>query len=402
LEPIKKDLDLTDTEVSLLPGLAYILFYSVAALPIARLADRYSRRSIIIGGIFVWSVATAGCGLAKSFAQLFIGRTCVGIGEATLTPSAVSMISDYFPRHLLGRAVSIFTSHSLVGAGIAYLSGGYIFLWFGKTGGISLAGFGAIHPWQMAFLVVSLPGFLLVLAMTTVLEPKRRGSVALSKPRVSWSEMLRFVWLNRSPVLYVILGYALVSSGQSGLNVWLPAYFSRAFGWSPGQIGPPLGILNLIFGVSGIIAGGWLADAVRSRGYEDANIRVTIVALAIGLPCTVLLPQSTSLIEALGFYIPSLFCGMVCLGTAAPALPIIVPGELKTQVVALFVLCSNLMGYGLGPTFVGVLNDVGFGSAGSLKYSMSIMSGTLLTFGLIVMILVRPHFLKRAILIKNQ
>ena len=176
IEPIKADLNLSDTQFSLLHGLAFSLFYAFMGLPLAYLADRFSRPKIIAVGIVFWSIATALCGLSKSFIQLFFSRMGVGVGEATLSPAAYSMFSDMFSKDKLGRAVAVYSSGSFVGGGIAFLVGGYVIGLLKNMSLIEVPLLGAIKAWQMAFILVGLPGvFIGLLFILTVRDPQRKG-----------------------------------------------------------------------------------------------------------------------------------------------------------------------------------------------------------------------------------
>jgi MFS family permease len=169
--PIKQDLGLTDTQMSYLIGLSFALFYTVFGFLIALAADRYNRRNIVTAGIVVWSVMTAFCGLAKGYGQLFLARMGVGFGEGALSPSALSMISDYFPREKLARAISVYSMGIAVGSGIALLVGGSIIHLVSSAATVTLPLVGELRPWQAAFVIVALPGLPLALLMLTVREP---------------------------------------------------------------------------------------------------------------------------------------------------------------------------------------------------------------------------------------
>ena len=163
IEPIKADLGLTDTQIGLLLGPAFAIFYATMGLPLGWLADRRNRVRIVAVGIGLWSLATAASGLAKSFIHLFIARMSIGIGEATLSPCAMSIISDSFPREKRSRPIAVYTTALSLGAGLASLLGAAVLTW-AKTGGdITFPLLGALAPWQATFIVVGLPGLLLAL-----------------------------------------------------------------------------------------------------------------------------------------------------------------------------------------------------------------------------------------------
>ena len=174
VEPIKNDLGLTDTEIGLLLGPAFAIFYTTMGLPIGWLADRGRRAWIVTAGITIWSLATAACGLARSFPQLFLARVSVGVGEATLGPCALSMIADSFPEERRGKPIAFYCSALGIGAGIASLAGASVFTWSKSVSGIELPVVGLVAPWQFAFIVVGLPGILLAFLMFFLREPARQ------------------------------------------------------------------------------------------------------------------------------------------------------------------------------------------------------------------------------------
>lgn len=213
IEPIKQDLQLSDTQFSLLHGLAFSLFYAFMGIPIALLADRYSRPKIIAIGVAFWSLATAACGLSRNFAQMFLARIGVGVGEAALSPATYSMLSDMFPRDKLGRAVGIYSIGSFIGGGMAFLIGGYVINLLKSVDTVLVPGIGAMRPWQVTFFIVGLPGLLVaLLILLTVRDPHRLGlrrnaagqaqSPRCATPHASWAAIAaRFsviTWVSRS------------------------------------------------------------------------------------------------------------------------------------------------------------------------------------------------------------
>lgn len=176
IEPIKADLNLTDTQFSLLHGLAFSLFYALIGLPIVYLADRFSRPAIISMGIIIWSIATAACGLSKNFIQLFLSRMSVGVGEAVLSPAAYSIFSNLFSKRQLGRAVGVYSIGSFIGGGLAFLVGGYVISLLKGTTLVDIPILGMLRPWQVAFIIVGLPGVLIgIVFALTVRDPERQG-----------------------------------------------------------------------------------------------------------------------------------------------------------------------------------------------------------------------------------
>ena len=254
VEPIRESLDITDLQLSLLHGFAFAIFYVALGVPIARYADSHNRVRLISAGVLVWSLMTAICGLAKSFTHMFLARVGVGIGEATLSPAAYSIISDYFPAEKRPRAYSVYQTGIYVGMGLAMIIGGYA---IAVVPSIEMPFYGHMEPWQVVFLLVGLPGILIFLLLRTVKEPSRKGMLVSAEGStvVSFSEVLAFIGARRGAYGYVIGGVAAKSLAFYGVAAWLPTYFMRTFGWDAQTIGLWYGLASIIFGVIGINTG---------------------------------------------------------------------------------------------------------------------------------------------------
>ncbi|MFM7120867.1 MAG: MFS transporter, partial [Gammaproteobacteria bacterium] len=229
IEPIQAQFDINDTQFGMLQSLAFGIFYTVMALPLGRLADARDRRLIVAGGIALFSLFTALSGLARSYMQLFFARVGVGVGEASLTPSAYSLLSDYFPPERLGRAIGIFTMSAFVGTGLAYIGGGAVVEWLAKLDAFELPGFGTLQPWQLTFVLIGIPGLLLAPVMLTMREPRRRG-VQKTEP-APLSEVLAELRKRRRTLVFMFAGFSMVTFSSYASAVWTPAFFIRTYGW---------------------------------------------------------------------------------------------------------------------------------------------------------------------------
>lgn len=377
IQPIKQDLGLSDTRVSLLHGLAFAVFYTVMGIPIGRMADRYSRRTIIAAGIAAWSMMTALCGLARSFWQLFAARIGVGVGEAALSPAAYSMIADLFPPNRLARALAVYSAGAIVGGGVALIVGGLVVQAVLNWPDFNLPLVGSVRPWQLSFLVVGLPGLLVAAMMYTVKEPLRR--IARSTDGGSETPPLGavFGFLFSYWRVYVphFLGFTMLAVVFNALLSWTPAFLFRTYHMPAGSSGPALGVLLLTFGAGGMVFGGWLADTLLSRGHKDATLRTGIVAGLGSLPFAVIAPQMPSAELALAVSAPLWFFSTSGFGAAVAALQHITPNRMRAVVSALYLFCGNLIGLGLGPTVIALVTDYGFGYDEALRYSMAIVGG---------------------------
>ncbi len=390
VEPIKRDLVLSDTQFSLLHGFAFAIFYTLMGLPLGRLADRANRRRIISWGVFLWSLMTVFCGLARSFTHLFLMRVGVGVGEATLSPAAYSIISDYFPREKRGVPISMYSMGVFFGAGIAFILGGYVVQLTTGASEVIIPLIGSVRPWQLTFFIVGLPGILVLALMLTIKEPLRRDVVTLSDQteaqpgEPSIRETLAFVRRNIRAYGAVLLGFALLATASYGFFTWTPSFLIRTYGLEPSKAGYSFGLLILILGTGGTLLGGMLADRLLSRGKLDAKMRVAVCAGGATMVFGCIAPLMPSATLALLFLAPTVVSIGIPVGLGPAALNFITPNQLRGQVIALYLFSVNLIGLGFGPTIVAVITDYGFGDPAAVRYSLAIFAVIVSALAMIV------------------
>jgi MFS family permease len=379
IDPIKRDLGISDTEMSLLLGFAFALFYTVLGLPIGRWADRGSRRAIIGWGIAVWCFMTAASGLARNYTMLFLARIGVGVGEATLAPSALSLISDYFPKEKRGQAISFYNAGVGIGAALALILGGQVIEYVSAAPPVVLPVFGELYAWQTVFFVVGVPGLLVALLMLTVREPFRRGKIKVegaASDEVPVGEVAKFLrqrWKMFASQFFgmsvvTILGYAYFS--------WLPATFIRTWGWTIGEISFAYGIIMLITVPVGANLGGWLADRFYKKGHKDGHMRANlwgvILLMAIPYPLVPLMPTPEGALVVLVF---ASVGGAWVTATGAASLMMVCPNQMRGQIAALYYFVLSLMGLTVGPSAVAVVTDFVFRDEMMLRYSLALTCG---------------------------
>jgi MFS family permease len=367
--PIKTELHLSDSQLGLMGGLAFALFYTFLGIPIARLADRVSRTGIMTAALALWSLMTAVCGLTHSFAQLFMARLGVGVGEAGGVAPAYSLICDYFPPQARARALSVYSFGIPIGSAAGIVLGGFIT---------------SLMSWRMAFFIVGFAGLLLTpLLKFTVREPARGALDSVparhdsTSPAASVPSLLEIVAvLARKPSFWGLsLGAACASMMGYGLFFWAPSLLVRSFHLSVLHASLAFGALVLIGGPVGIWSGGALADRYGARRRAMYAYLPAIAFLAT-VPFYVVGVLSTTLwISFVVLLVPTAL-GLLWLGPVLAAVQHLVPGNMRATASALFLFINNLIGIGLGTTLIGVVSDsmrLRFG-AESLRYA--ILAGT--------------------------
>lgn len=387
VEDIKVDLAITDTEISLLQGLAFALFYAVTAVPLGRLADTGNRRWIISIGIMVWTVAAAACGLARNFWQLFVARMFVGVGEATLTPSGFSMLADLFKPERVSLPISVFTGSTFFGSGIALLAGGFVIAELDKQDVVSLPLLGVMQPWEAAFVIAALPGIVVSLIfLLTIKEPERRQSSnaipVTEKPALK--EVAGFVAKNAGVFAAVFGGVSVLAAVQFCLGAWVPAHFIRNLGWTAPEIGYAYGLIFLFCGTGGVIAGGVLADQLQERGLRDGHLRAVMFSAIVTLPFVLAFAAVDDGRLAIALLAPTVFFGTMAFGAGPALIPVICPARMRGLLVAIYLLIANIVGQAGGPLIVALFTDQVFGSPELVRYSLMAAPALLLISGAIL------------------
>ncbi|MBT6074235.1 MAG: MFS transporter [Gammaproteobacteria bacterium] len=355
--PIQKDLDISDTQMGLLMGLAFAIFYTVVGIPIARLSDVKSRKIIVSIGIFLWSIMTAVCGLARSFLELFLARIGVGVGEATLSPAAYSMIADYFPENKLGKAIAVYQSGALFGSGIAFIIGGAIVGLIVNSSATSLPFLGELQPWQLAFIIVGLPGVLMALVMLSVKEPKRTGIKKDLGTSVTIKDAVRYMVKNSKVYLSVFIGFSMLAIPITTIFTWYPTYLQRIHDLTIGESGKILGLILFFLSSSGVFFGGWLVDFLKRRNYQDSFFRVGLIAAITPVPFTLFVSSMTDIDATIILLCPFIFLASMPLAIGPIVLQIISPNQLRAQTGAIYMLFMNLLTAAIATSGIGFITD---------------------------------------------
>ena len=391
---IRQALDISDTQVSLLVGFSFALFYTLLGLPLGLAADRGNRRRLIAAGITVWSLFTAACGLASTYTMLFLARIGVGVGEATLSPSAYSLLGDYFPKEKLGRVMAIYSIGVPLGSGVALILSGLVIKAIEAWPPVSLPGSGPLEPWRLAFLFVGLPGLLVALLMLTVKEPVRRGAAATVRPGIG--ELVAFVRQQWRALLPHFAGLSALTFVIYGYMAWIPTFFARTYGVQPADIALVYGVTTAICGAIGLLLGGAFADRLFSRGVLDAHLRIVRLAVLTSAPFLIAMPLMPDATLAAVVFAPAFLLASMHGGVAGAALQVISPNRLRGQITALYFFVANLIGLGLGPTAVALVTDYGFGDDAALRYSLAVVAAVALPISALILTFGFPAFRRAA------
>ena len=404
VDPIRADLGISDTQISLLLGTAFAVVYGVAGIPLGYLADRTSRRNLIFCGVLVWTVGTLACGFSQSFGQLFAGRLVVGLGEAVLSPAAISLISDYFPPSRRGTAVACFLSGIAMGIGAAILIGGGVlhFVQLGALAGTPLA---TLAPWRLVLLLIGAPGLLWALVILVIREPLRRvgdeperraadeplrraaeeqgrhvvdqpGHRALDqpphraadRPGASTPTMPASGWSRVAPIYLVV---AIASLVDNAVGAWAPTLLTREFHMDRAKVGMELGImLTAAFG-GGVLVGGWLADRAGVSGGWARKLLVCLIAGTLILPVAALVNAAHVTLVLLS--IPAYFAlsGIVT-ACGFSAILDVVPNRSRGLAMSISFFLNVAVGGAVGPTAVALARDYVFGSEAGLGPAIAV------------------------------
>ena len=377
VEPIKQDFNLNDSQIALLGGAAFSIFYAIMALPIGYAVDRYKRVNVLGTGIFVWSLMTTLAGLANSFGRLFGARIGVAVGEAVMAPVSVSLVSDYFPQNKQGKPMGIITAGVYIGIGATLIGGGYLIDYLTDIGGITIPGIGYFKPWQATFLVVGIPGILISIAAFMLHEPRRLG---LSKKLDETKKVIIFSHLkqNKSTLFPMFGGLIFMALIFYSFTFWAPSMMVRTYGLSLTEVGFTLGIITIISSILGTIFSGATVDYLRTRGHSDAPIRTAMYACIFAMPAICFAPLVESVVTswvliAIYLFFISSFAPLGLLAVSG-----ISSNEVKGQMAAVHAFLMMAFGLSLGPQITAFFTDFILQDESKLGLAVSLTGGLVL------------------------
>ena len=371
VEPIKQDFNLTDSQIALLGGAAFSIFYAVMALPIGYAVDRYKRTRVLGIGIFLWSMMTALAGLANSFGRLFGARIGVAVGEAVMAPTSVSLISDYFPENKQGKPMGIITSGVYIGIGITLLGGGFLIDYLTEIGGIHIPVIGYLKPWQATFMIVGIPGLLVALGAFLLIEPKRSDEQKGIEVNVEKQNVIVHIKEHKRTLLPMFGGLIFMALIFYSFTFWAPTMMIRTYDLSLSEVGFLLGIITIISSITGTILAGSAVDYLRNNNYSDAPVRAAMIAVIFALPPIVLLSFVNS--EVAAWICISLY--LLFISSFAPLGLLAISGvsssNVKGQLAAIHAFLMMAFGLSLGPQLTAFFTDFVFMNPNHLNWSLS-------------------------------
>lgn len=337
--PIKKEMAFTDLQLALLGTTSFVIFYTLLGIPFGRLADRVSRKNMIGVGLATWSLFSGLTGFADSFWTLFFCRVMVGVGEATLGPAALSLLSDYFPARMRATVNSIYSCGITIGGGLAFFLGGWI---------------GQEHGWRTAFYLLGFPGLLLAVLVFLLREqPRGRMEATVTTPTTGeWKRLLR-----SAPFVLLCLGYAMVGLASNNLGIWVSAFLVRVHDIGLATIGMAAGILSIVVGVPAMVLGGHFSDRI-GRMLRGGRMAFTAYAALASVPLWIalLFVNNIPLLVAVNVFLYAL--AIMWVGPATADVAELAGPHLRGLAIGIFFSTVNIIAYGLGAPLIGKVSDL--------------------------------------------
>ena len=370
IAPIKSEFKLNDTEIGMLVGFGFVVFYSVLGVPFGALADRSNRRNLILAGLVAWSVATSASALAGGFVALMGMRALVGVGEATLSPSAYSTIADRFPKDRLSLAIAIYAAGVSLGGGLAMVFGGMLVEW-AKHATTTLPLVGPLGGWRLAFFTVGLLGLPLAALMAMTLREAPRRSQEEAPPI---GELWRYIAERPAAMVGSLAAFAFANVANYVVFLWAPALFMRVHGLDARTTGVEMGVIVGVFGTIGMLLSGGVADWLARRGQRDATIRVifwAVIAQIPVMPAAFLVKSPT---VAFALMIPTMVLTTAASSVQGSALQLMTPARMRGRMISVYLLVVTLVGMGIGPLMIGILSDQVFTDKAGLAPAMAVVA----------------------------
>ena len=406
IDPIKADLQISDTQVSLLTGLAFALVYSFAGIPMGRVADLWVRKYVIIFGVTVWSTLTILGGFARNFPQLFVTRMGLGFGEAALTPTAYAMVPDLFPPNKIARALSVFALGGMIGMGMALVFGGVIIKLVENIDILTLPIVGEIRSWQVVLIVAGGLSLLMVIPLSMLPEPKRHESniesSGATKQDLSFKAVLGYLWRHKTFYGFFLIGVSTYNLFGYGIATWIPSYFIRVHDWHASSAGITLGTLYIAPAIIGALSSGWLSDYFYSKGYKTAPLSIMFIALLFLPPLLltfIYIPlMKVKMVALVAFF----FIETMMVVLFPVVLQMATPNRIRAQISAISLMVSNLIGIGFGATSIALVTDYVFKDELAVGHSIAVVGVIACLISLSLYIFALKPFKQQVLMVMSE
>ncbi len=356
VDPVRRDLMISDVQISLLQGLSFGLFYATVGVPLGLVADRVQRRWLITAGVTVWSLATIMGGLAPNFGWMFVSRLLVGLGEATLGPCAVSMISDMFPPTRRGRPIGIYLMGQAISGGLAVMLVGFVLSQASRGLFDAFPGAHGAAPWRVAFVTAGCLGFIVIALFLTQREPVRLGVVLGASRGFAVKKTATYLVANRAVFIPFFLGFALSALAVYGMAAWTAVMLMRQYGLNAGAVGRELGLASLAAGIVGTLLAGYLVDLMARRHVKTAKLAMLTLLPLCALPAVfaTFAPNAPAAVAALSI----MTCVYPMIGTSmVSAAQEMVPNNMRGVMISLFGLTNTVIGATCGPLLIAAATE---------------------------------------------
>lgn len=374
VEPIQVDLGVSDTRISLLQGLAFVVPYVLMSVPVGRMVDSFNRVRIMVVGVIAWSLTTIACGLSNNYGQLLLARMGVGAGEASLTPAAWSVLADYFHPDRLSLPISVYLMGPYLGAGFAMIAGAEVLDWSRNVEEVSMPFVGVLAPWQFTFIAVGLPGLLVAALIGSIREPTRKGRLEPGMIVPSWREVWDYVKAHRRIYIALHLGVPFIVVMLYGLQGWVPTMLVRVYDWDLADAGRIYGVIALLAGSGGVLSGPFVARMLEARGVLDAPLRVAMFGALSATVWLLILPWQDSASVALVCVAAASFSVTLPMALITSAMQQVTPNEMRGVINGSYVVTVNVIGLALGPTLVAASTDFVFRDPAAVAKSLGLVA----------------------------
>ena len=373
--PIQNDLNITDTQISALQGLAFVLTYVGLCIPIGRLIDKSHRVTVMIIGLLIWSIATIACGFSKNYVSMFIARMGIGAGESTVHPGSISILGDYFDSNKIASPMSIYLLGPYLGAGIAMIFGAQVLDWTSQMDNVIIFPLiGEIAPWQLTFIAVGLPGILIAGLFLTIREPQRKIQESESIEVPSFSKVIQYIKNNWEVYGAIIIGNSCLIILLYGLQSWVPTMLLRVYEWDLVQSGRVYGSIAMLAGSAGVLSGPFVLRYMSKINVNAPHFKLAIIGITMATFSLVLLPFQPNVNIALVFVTMASFFVTLPLAGTSSAMVIVSPNRIRGVITGIYVVVTSVFGLVLGPFLVASSTDFIFQDTNAIAKSLALVS----------------------------